>query len=503
MGNELTNMASNEPLFGLHQPSPPEYRPQLSLWIRQLLAVLLILGGIWVLTLIAPVLPMLTVAFLLSFAMFIPSRSLARYTPLPYAVVVVILYLVVITGLVIGLVVIIPTLANATNSFVNTIEEGYRGFTLGLSEFNSDEAIFDVLGTRVDLSDLVDIVKGMLITTPTPDPAATIPPMTAEPEIAPTVDPSTLTIPPPTTPEMGIITTPTPGTEGAFGTEGETTPSTTPVSIAQGEIGNLINQLLSVFGSLTQTLTSAIGSVTGFFANLLLAVFISFLILLDIPNTQRALASRLPLAYHREFAMLLYRMVRVWNGFFRGQVLIGFMIGLLTWFQLSLMGIGSAVILAVITGVISLIPTIGGIFALLPLSLVPLIQGSSVFPDIPNVILALFVILVNTIINQIIWNVVAPKILGDALQLPLPVIIVGVFIGAAAGGVLGAFLVAPLMATLRVLVSYIWHKISLEDPFPGEDAPFKWGEGSFDYIGFTGLRRRIARATPPMTQKSE
>ena len=74
---------------------------------------------------------------------------------------------------------------------------------------------------------------------------------------------------------------------------------------------------------------------------------------------------------------------------------------------------------------------------------------------------------------------IAPKILGDALDLPLPVIIVGVFVGAAAGGVLGAFLVAPIMATLRVLLAYLWHKINLEDPFPGETAPFEWGDDPF------------------------
>ena len=86
-------------------------------------------------------------------------------------------------------------------------------------------------------------------------------------------------------------------------------------------------------------------------------------------------------------------------------------------------------------------------------------------------------------ISQIIWNAVAPKILGDALDLPLPVIIVGVFIGAAAGGVLGAFLVAPIMATMRVLIAYTWNKINLQDPYPGEPEPFGWDEDSFVYHG--------------------
>ena len=155
-------------------------------------------------------------------------------------------------------------------------------------------------------------------------------------------------------------------------------------------------------------------------------------------------------SYHREFALLVQKIVHVWNGFFKGQVLIGFAIGVLTFVQFSAMGISNTFILAVMTGTISLIPTIGGIIALVPLSLIPLIQGSQASRKFRTAIMALLVVGINLLITQIIWNVIAPKILGDALDLPLPVIIVGVFIGAAAGGVLGAFLVAPIMATIRV-----------------------------------------------------
>ena len=84
-------------------------------------------------------------------------------------------------------------------------------------------------------------------------------------------------------------------------------------------------------------------------------------------------AQQMPSPYQREFALIVHKMVHVWNAFFRGQVLIGFAIGVLTFIQLSWMGISNAFILAVITGTISLIPTVGGIIALFPLGLIPLI----------------------------------------------------------------------------------------------------------------------------------
>lgn len=469
---------STEPLFGLNQPSPPEYQPQFSLWLRQLLSVLLILAVIYLLTLIAPVLPMLTVAFLLAFVMFVPSRAIARNTPIPYALTVILLYMLLIALLIIGMLVIIPTLASAANSLTNTLQDGYIQFTESLSQLNPEDAVVEILGTRVDVSDVVKTMKSLLIPHETSDTGAVAPDAAA----SGTTDSTAVVEPTATAPPDNTAINDTPATPNQATGGGQ-------ITVQQGEVGNLINQFLSVFGSVTQTVTSAIGSITGFVASLLLAIFISFLVLLDIPNTQKALAQRVPTSYHREFALLLNRMVRVWNGFFRGQVLIGVMIGILTWIQLSLMGIGSAVILSVIVGVISLIPTIGSIFALVPLALVPLIQGSTVFPEMPHGVLALFVLGVNLVINQIIWNIVAPKILGDALDLPLPFIIVGVFIGAAAGGVLGAFLVAPIMASLRVVFSYLWAKINLADPYPGEEAPFDWGADPFENTGTNYIAR--------------
>jgi predicted PurR-regulated permease PerM len=147
---------------------------------------------------------------------------------------------------------------------------------------------------------------------------------------------------------------------------------------------------------------------------------------------------------------------------------LGIVIGILTWIQLTLLGIDGALPLAIFTGFISLIPTLGGIIALIPLAIVPLLQGSTVFIEMSHITVALLVVGINLVISQLIWNVVAPKMLGDALNLPMPVMIVGVFIGAAIGGILGAFLVAPIMSMISVIVGYVIAKVSGFDPYPGE-----------------------------------
>jgi predicted PurR-regulated permease PerM len=83
---------------------------------------------------------------------------------------------------------------------------------------------------------------------------------------------------------------------------------------------------------------------------------------------------------------------------------------------------------------------------------------------------------INLVISQVMWNVLAPKILGDALNLPMPVMIVGVFIGAAIGGILGAFLVAPIMSMVIVIFGYVIAKVSGLDPYPEEMPESRLGE---------------------------
>src|SRR5215207_1708624 len=103
----------------------PEYQPQLSLWIRQLLTVILLIVGVYLLTLTAPVLPMLTIAFLIAFVMFIPSRAIARNTPIPYPIVVILLYGFMGTLLVLGLLLLTPTLINGFNNLISSFQQGY------------------------------------------------------------------------------------------------------------------------------------------------------------------------------------------------------------------------------------------------------------------------------------------------------------------------------------------------------------------------------------------
>lgn len=403
------------------QLPPPPQRPESPLWdrpTRLLVTVLLIVAGIYAITLLAPVFQMLTIAFVIAFLMYGPARFITRHTPIPWTLTVTSLYVLVIGATFFILLIFVPALVRGVNSLLISGRDSYTDLQAEMRVYKPEQGILDIMGNRIDFNPIIEPIRNFVVGTPEDD------------------------------------------------------EQDAPPNVLQFESVNLqqvLNSFVNVAGALTGTVTNAIGSIAGFLSSFLLAIFISLLILIDLPNNRAAFHKWIPSSYHREALMLIRRVVIVWNGFFRGQVLIGIFVGLITYAQLVIMGISNAELLAIVTGLISLIPTIGGVIALIPLALVPLLQGSTVITNLPNGTVALLVLFVSIIINQIIWNLLAPKILGDALQLPLPVIIVGVFIGAALGGVLGAFLVAPAMGTIRVLLVYTLNKLAGRDPFPEDE----------------------------------
>ncbi len=389
------------------------YQPQLTAWARQVIIVVLLIATVYALTLLAPVMQLLSMTFLLSLVMFSPSHFIAHRLKLPYSIAVVLCYVVILV--ILGLIVarFIPAAVDGANTLRNDAEQGYTQLQDTLQHYTPDQGVVTILGVKLDLNFLVDPIRNQLL-----------------------------------------------------GSGQNTAQNTTVISSSD---------LRQVVSTMTGILTSAVSGITGFVSLSLMALFISFLVLLDLPNLSRALPGWIPPTYHRESSLLIQHIGAVWNGFFRGQVLISIILTILTWLQLTLMGVQNSVVVSVFVGVISLIPTLGGFIALVPIAAIAFFQGSTVFTTLPNGTFAILVVGVNLIISQIIWNVVAPKIMGDAVNLPLPVIIVGIFIGTALGGILGAFLITPIIGTIRVIIVYLLKKIGRLDPFPDQEPTWTFG----------------------------
>lgn len=128
----------------------------------------------------------------------------------------------------------------------------------------------------------------------------------------------------------------------------------------------------------------------------------------------------------------------------RGQMVLMLAVGLFTYAGLTLLHVDYALSLALIAGILEIIPLIGPIVAAIPAILVAL--GTSPF-------LALSVLALYFIIQQLENHLLVPWVMKKSVGLSPLITIVALMIGGKLAGVLGAILAVPIVLVLEVIFS--------------------------------------------------
>ncbi len=145
--------------------------------------------------------------------------------------------------------------------------------------------------------------------------------------------------------------------------------------------------------------------------------------------------------------------------YLRAQLLLGGIVGALSFIGLLLLGVnfGLALLLAVVAGVFEMVPSIGpwisGIFATIIIL--------ATYPDLVLWIIGLF-LLIQLLEN----NLLVPRIEGHMLQIHPAVALVLLVLGAYFAGLPGILLVLPLTATIIQIFRYTYDAARFEDHLP-------------------------------------
>jgi hypothetical protein len=175
-----------------------------------------------------------------------------------------------------------------------------------------------------------------------------------------------------------------------------------------------------------------------------------------------------PPGYRRDFVRLREKITEVWNAFLRGKLVLGGIVAVMTFVVCLIIGMPYAVVLSLIAGVLEMVPSIGPTLAAIPAVIVALLQGS-LHLGLSNVWFAVLAAGCYSMIQQIENNLLVPKILGRNLRLHPLVVTVAFVIGGNVAGILGMLLAAPVVATLFIIVRYVFDRLYDRDPFPDED----------------------------------
>jgi predicted PurR-regulated permease PerM len=267
--------------------------------------------------------------------------------------------------------------------------------------------------------------------------------------------------------------------------------SATPITAPEPPPVDTIIRALGA--ALTTTFGAAASLIGGVVSTAVLMLFIflaSIHMSLSAHTYREACQRAMPAAYRPELTELLARIVRVWNGFFRGQLILMLVIGVLSWLGLAALGVPGALSLGIVAGLLELIPNLGPIIATIPAVMVALLQGSSYLPISPLAV-AVVVLLYYVLLQQLENIVIVPRVLGDAVELPPLVVMTGVLVGSTTAGILGALLAAPVIGTGREILCYVYRKLLGEEPFPTEAAPKQAERPS------VGLRQWLHRRRQP------
>lgn len=194
---------------------------------------------------------------------------------------------------------------------------------------------------------------------------------------------------------------------------------------------------------------------------LLTVPFVTYYLLRDFEVMERAVLAFVPKEQRLEVRRVVRDIDYALGNYIRGQLLVALCIGFLAYIGYSLIGLPYALLLAAFVALMDIIPYIGPYIGAIP----ALAIAFTVSPR-----MALWVVLVNVVVQFIEGNILSPPIVGRTVRLHPLTIIFSVLVGGKAAGLLGTLLAVPFVVVLKVILEHvISYRIRRKTPVPREE----------------------------------
>lgn len=177
---------------------------------------------------------------------------------------------------------------------------------------------------------------------------------------------------------------------------------------------------------------------------------------LDAPRYDRALLTVVPVRYHRTVREAVGEMSKAVGRFVRGQVIVSAIVALLVYAVLRATGVPYSAVIALLTGVLDLVPYLGGIAAFVPSLLFALAYGGTAHAVLVGVLIAG--------VFEFEAQVLSPQIMGRNTGLPPSVVVIALLAGSALFGVLGLYIAVPVTAAAAAVVRVVLRERASSSP---------------------------------------
>lgn len=206
---------------------------------------------------------------------------------------------------------------------------------------------------------------------------------------------------------------------------------------------NILESWAANIGQTTRSIFSTIGGIFGGFISIFAVLVVTFYLIVKKDNMRNFLQAVTPLRYQPYVMQLYVRMQKKIGSWLRGQIVLMAVIAILSYIGLLILGVKYALLLALLAGLMEIIPYLGPIIGAIPAVLIGFTQSP---------LKVFLVIILYIVIQQLENNLIVPKVMKRAVGLNPIVVILVILIGAKIAGIVGALVAVPVATAFSVLV---------------------------------------------------
>jgi predicted PurR-regulated permease PerM len=223
-------------------------------------------------------------------------------------------------------------------------------------------------------------------------------------------------------------------------------------------------------GSVPRLVFSALETVIFLLAYLI----VTFYLLLQSDKLGAWVVGLIPAQYRNEIVGLGQQVDGVFAAYIRGQLILIVLMSVLLYIPLSILQVPYALVIAVVSGVLEVIPIIG------PWSAAAIAMSVALFqPETPfgwsNIVVAGVLGLSYLTLRIIEEHFILPQVMGPLVSLHPAVVIFALLSGGAIAGPFGLFISIPIAGVVRIVLRYLYRKLTdqPEPPAAPPTAPLK------------------------------
>jgi predicted PurR-regulated permease PerM len=200
----------------------------------------------------------------------------------------------------------------------------------------------------------------------------------------------------------------------------------------------------------------------------LVYLIVTFYLLLQAEQLTDAIYRLVPAPYRAEIRSLGRQVDAIFAGYIRGTLMLIPIMAFFTYIALTILGIRYALIIAIATGILEIIPLIGPWSAAGIAILVSVFQPTTPF-GWSHAVLAAVVGLTYFVLRMFEDSFIIPHVVGHAVHLHPVLVLFAILAGGALAGPFGLLLGIPVVAVAQLLLRYLYRKlVDAPEPPPPE-----------------------------------